>query len=365
MSLLTGLSLLPSRLSGPVRRGRGLLVIAGGDAGQTALFAKSVSSFAALADAGEPVTILLDKDAAALSFLFPPGLQTEFCDWKRFRRSLRYRLLICTRMRRRNFRLVVCTSPDRHPLADDVLVAACQTDAWAGEAHPLPRFAREQQAGRRLFSRLIPADPVPVHDLIRWTHLAEQLSGRTLTLPSLAPAAGPPARQPDMRRTIMIHPFTTDSRRELAPAQMMKLIAELPADCRLLISGTSSELNRHSLWQPVLQSGRVNADTRPLQEKFTALHQISALITVDHVMTHLGTLAGTPTFSLCSAAFCGHTLPYPPGLCPPSTRFYHAPCDHAGCRGECHYPLRDGAFVCLPWNSLQDVTEDVLRILSR
>lgn len=345
MTLPAFISLLPSRLQGPVRNGRGVLLVASGGLGDNVLLSCVIERFLPLARDGEPVTLLLRRDAVGAAFLFPPSIAIETYDWRKFRRSLTYRWSFGRALRRRAFRLVISTDHERHPLVDELLIACCGTEAVAEEARPNRKLAARQRANRRYFSRLLPSPPAPTHRLRRWVDLANGLSGQDLPIPPLLRETGTFPRTP----VIVLHPFSSDRRREVPPDLFDRVLSVVPDGYRVILSAAPGDIERRAEWLAFLarHAGRIDLDTGSLESKYSLLTTAAALVTVDTCLVHLGSLAGTPTFCLCSAGYLGWSVPYDADFAPASTRFYHGDCPQAGCLGQCPRPLRQGAFPCL------------------
>lgn len=365
MSLPACVTLWPARCQGPVRNGRGLLLVASGGLGDNVLLSKVIDRFLPLAEPGEPVTLLVRRDAAAVSFLFPDAVTVETYDWRRFRKSLWYRWSLVRALRRRRLRLVVSTDHERHPLVDELLIAACGAPALAEEARPSRKFARRQERNRAFFARLVAPPPEPSHRLRHWVSLANALTGQTLPLPSLAPpslaldaAAG--TRQP----LVLLHPFSSDRRREVSPQVFARIVEAIPAGYRPALSAAPGDLEARPEWRDFVEQRRIGLDLSRLEEKFATLRQAAALVCVDTCLVHLGTLAGTPTFCLSTIGYRNWSVPYDDDFAVPSTRFYYDDCADQGCLGRCRYPLRDGRYRCLAELPLDRLIADLTTALA-
>ncbi|WP_146002892.1 glycosyltransferase family 9 protein [Telmatospirillum siberiense] len=361
MTLSPVVSLLPSRLLGPVRDGKGLLLVASGGLGDNVLLSRVVERFLPLAQPGEPVTLLLRKDAAGTAFLFPPSIAIETYDWRKFRRSLRYRWSFGLALRRHGFRLVVSTDHERHPLVDELLIACCGCEALGEEGRPNRKLADVQRANRRYFSRLIEAPPAPAHRLRHWVGLANGLCGQNLPMPSLI-REPPPAKRDAV---VVLHPFSSDRRREAPPDLFERILEAIPAGYRILLSVGPGDLEARPDWRAFVarHQDRIDVDAGPLRAKYATLATATALVSVDTCLVHLGTLANLPTFCLCSAAYQGWSVPYDADFAPAGTRFYHGDCPQAGCLGQCAYPLRQGCFPCLTDWPEERLLDDLRKVL--
>lgn len=364
MTLPVAISLLPSRCRGPVRHGRGVLLLASGGIGDNILFSTVVDRFVEMADPGEPVTLLMRRDAIGSAFLFPSGISIETYDWKRFRRNLSYRWSLCAKMRKKNLRLVVSTDYDRHPFVDEIIIAACGTAAWAERARPSRKYEKPLCRNARFFDVLIDT-PCPSHRLMHWVNLAKGLTGKDRGLPSFAPSHDQDGAGKDV---VVIHPFSSDSRRELSAETFAAILREIPQRFQRVLSCTQDDLARHPEWRGFLEKFALTVDASPLQVKFETLKTAAMLITVDTSLVHLGALAGTTTLCLCTNAYRGWTVPYEDAFAATHVQFYTAPCEQCGCLGQCVYPLEKGTFRCLahlPMNRVLEKIQDITRTKDR
>ncbi len=232
------LNILSSRLlrllaAATVRRGpaKGILLLASGGIGDNVMLSWVIAPFLDLAETGEPVTLLMRSDSRPIAFLFPPSLQVDYYDWKKFRRRFAYRLTFCRKIRARQYRLAISTDYDRHPFVDELILATSGSRTIVEAARPSRTMEGALKRNRKLFDRVIDHPPAG-HRLTRWTRLASALSGRLQTIPPIGPA-GPPLRRDN---TVILHPFVSDPRRQVPPGIFLAVISALPAACDIRLS---------------------------------------------------------------------------------------------------------------------------------
>ena len=201
--LVDGYAGLRRRLAPARGRPGGVLVVSSGGLGDTVLFALVVSRFVGLAADGEPVTVLLRRDARKMAFLLDRGARVETVDYSRLRRDPGYRLGILGGLYAANYRLVVSTDYLRHPQQDEALIRACAAgETVAMEARPWPKHQAALGRNRALFERLFDSGPPLADKVVRWNAFADWLSGEVRAAPRVRLAVtGSPAR----RRLARVH----------------------------------------------------------------------------------------------------------------------------------------------------------------
>jgi hypothetical protein len=331
------------------------LILASGGIGDNILFSTVVNRFSAMAEPDELVTVLIRQDATGSTFLFPPGIAIETYDWKRFRRNLFYRWALCAKMRRKNLRLVISTDYERHPFVDEIIIAACGTCAWAETARPSRKYEQFHRRNAGYFDSLVET-PSPSHRLMHWINLANALTGQDQGLPDFS---SKPCHGKTTGETVVLHPFSSDRRRELPVDVFETIIKEIPTRYRRLLSCTKDDLDRHPEWRDRLEKFGVSVDMSTLQSKYETLKTAALLISVDTSLVHLGMLAGTKTICLCTDAYRGWSVPYDASFAPDHVRFHTSPCEQNGCLGHCPHPLENGTFRCLARLPLHLVLKDI------
>ena len=342
--LLFGLPALTGR-AGPAR---GVLLVSAGGLGDTVLFARVVERFAALAERGEPVTVLLRADAARMAFVFPPGVGVEAVDFHRLRQPA-YRRRLFARLYRAHYRLVVHTDYLRHPDLDEALVAAARaSDTAAMEPRPSPKHGRRLEANRRLYRRLFDSGPQVQDKVLRWARFADFLTGRPLpppVLPLPAETLPPPAALP--APTAVFQPFSAVAAKQSPPALWRAVVAALPAGWQVRIAGHPSDLDRNPDYRPLLEIPGVAFEPAPFNALAPILRAARLVISVDTACMHLEAVLGTPTLCLASAAYVGEIVPYDPAILPANLRVLRTDPDCRGCLGACRFPLEGGLYPCV------------------
>jgi ADP-heptose:LPS heptosyltransferase len=347
------------------RRRSGVLLIASGGLGDNVLLSRMLPRFESLAGPNERLCLLVRSDAAAISFLFPNSIEVMTYDWMRFRRRLLYRLCFSYRLHRRAFRLVVGTDYDQHPFVDAYLVAATGAESFGATARPSRKFEREFEQNRRIFTHLLKSDDTPTHRFVRLNELANWVTGRSLPLPSLAEARPPRDRGPNGSRLVVIHPFSSDARKNVKPEIFQAVLRALPGNTRVMLSAAPDDLRRCPEYRVLLADPRVSVDESPIENKFgVLLHAADLVVTVDTMLAHLAVVAGVPIICIASAAYLDWTVPYDPRMTAPHARFIVVPVDCAGCLGSCRYPLEFGRFRCVADQSPDRVVAELNAALS-
>ncbi len=342
--LLLGLPGLAGR-PGPAR---GVLLISAGGLGDTVLFARVVERFAALAEPGESVTVLLRADAARMAFLFPAGIAVEAVDFRRLRHA-DYRRRLFARLYRAHYRLVVHTDYLRHPDLDEALVAAARAPETAAmDPRPSPKHGRRLDANRRLYRRLFDSGAAVQDKVLRWARFADFLTGQPAPPPVLPlPAASlpPPAALP--APTVVFQPFSAVAAKQSPPALWRAIIAALPAGWQVRVAGHPADLDRNPDFRPLLEVPGVTFEPAPFQALASILRAARLVISVDTACMHLAAVLGTPTLCLASAAYVGEIVPYDPAIMPANLRVLRADPDCRGCLGTCRFPLERGMYPCV------------------
>ena len=344
---------LIDRLAGIGRRRRGppggVALVSSGGLGDTVLFALVLPRFQALAEDGEAVCVVLRRDAAAMAFLFPPEVTIEVVDHRQLRRHPAYRLRTLRRLGRANHRLVVSTDYLRHPDLDEALIKACRgAQAVAMEPRPWAKYDGALKRNRALYNRLFDSGPPRLDKVVRWAAFADWLTGTPAPPPllrldadRLAPAA--PLEEP----TVLIQPFSAVPFKQSPAALYRRIIAALPADWRVRITGAPGDLERNPSFAPLLDPPRVTFDDSPFEALVPVLRAARLVVSVDTALLHLAVAVGAPTLGLASAAFVGEIVPYAPEIAPDNVHIlYHSmPCE--GCLAACILPAEDGMYPCV------------------
>ena len=95
----------------PQMRRRGVLLVSIGGLGDTILFSVVAPRFLKLAEADEPVDLIVRSDAAAAGFLYPPRMRVRAVDYRRFSRNPFYRLRTSLDVSRATYRRAAFDRP--------------------------------------------------------------------------------------------------------------------------------------------------------------------------------------------------------------------------------------------------------------
>lgn len=361
---------LADALAALKRRGRrpgkpeGLLLLSCGGLGDTVLFALVLPRLMAMAKEGEAVTLLLRRESAKMAFLFPPGLEVMPVDFGRLQKSPRYRLQVQGTLFRKHFRLVVHTDYLRHPLLDEVLVAACRAPETAAmEPRPWPKHDKALRRNRRLYGRLFDSGQVLTDKVLRWSRFADWLTGR--------PEPPPVVRLPDDRLappalldapTVLIQAFSAIREKQSPPGLYGEILDALPAGWRVSFLGAPGDLDRNPDYRPLVERPGVDFDTSLFADLVPKLRAARLVISVDTALMHLAAAVGAPTLCLASAAYLGEIVPYAPEISPPNLRvLYHdMPC--RSCLGACSLPAEQGIYPCVARLDRAEVLATVRKI---
>jgi len=334
------------RRPGPAR---GVLLISSGGLGDTVLFSLVAEQFRGLAEADEPVTVLLNQGADKMAFLLPPDLGVETVDLQRLRRDLGYRRRTMEHLFQANYRLVVHTDFLRHPEMDEALAFACaapETVAMAPRAWP--KYNSVLDANRARYDRLFDSGP-PIRDKVRrWHAFGEWLTGRAAPLPDflLGNDRLPPTAE-EAKPLVIIQPFSAVREKQSPAALYANIVAALPADTAVAIAGAPSDRRKNPDFEPLLALPNVSYEDATFENLAPRLRAARLVISVDTACMHLAAVLGAPTLCLASAAYVGEIVPYDLDIAPPNIRFIYTPMPCAGCLGNCSLPLENTMFPCV------------------
>ncbi|MCP5366766.1 MAG: lipopolysaccharide heptosyltransferase family protein [Hyphomicrobiales bacterium] len=346
--------------------GKGLLLITSGGLGDTVMFALVLPRFRRLAEPGEPVTVLLRRDAAKMAFLFPDDVTVETVDYGRLLKDRAYRRQVGDRLYAAHFRLVVTTDYLRHPLLDEALVRACATEAWAMVARPWPKHDAALARNRALYTRQFESGQARRDKIVRWNDFADWLLGEAAPPPvvRLDPAGlAPPA---DLGApTVVIQPYSAVRAKQSPAALYARLIAALPAGVQVRITGSPRDRESDPDIAALCEMPGVTFDDSPFADLVPVLRAARLVVSVDTALMHLAVAVGAPTLCLASAAYVGEIVPYAPEVTPGNVRFLFTPMDCAGCLGDCRLPAEAGMYPCVARLDGDAVVATALEMLDR
>ena len=270
-------------------------------------------------------------------------------DFGRLSRKAAYRLRTLERLFEANYRRVVSTDHLRHPDLDEALIkACCANETIAMAARPWGKHDAGLERNRSLYDRLFESGAPRRDKVARWAAYGDWLTGRSQPPPMvrLAEARLAPAARLDAP-TVLIQPFSAVSRKQSSAELYRRIIAALPADLRVQLTGAPSDLARNPEFADLLEPPRVTFNGASFEDLVPVLRAVRLVISVDTALLHLAVAVGAPTLGLASAAFVGEIVPYAPEITPDNVRIlYHSmPCE--GCLGVCIHPPEDGMYPCV------------------
>lgn len=352
-----------SRRSGPPR---GILIVAAGGLGDTVLFSLVAARFAALAHAGEPVTVLLRKDGAKTAFCLPSELAVETADFGRFDKSAVYRWNVLERLYRANFRLVISTDFLRHPHLDEAMIAATAAPETAAMiARPWPKYESALAANQRRFTRLFDSGPARRDKVMRWTDFANWLTGTNLPPPKvrLDITRRTAAMANTVTQEIVLQPFSAVAAKQPDVGCYLALADALPDGMRIRVTGLQSDLDANPKFKKLIEKQNVEFDSSTFTEICERLLAAKLVVSADTALMHLAAALGAPTLCLASAAYVGEIVPYDPSTKPDNVSFLFQEMPCQGCLGVCIHPLKDERFACVDALTPERVVAAVLERL--
>ncbi len=328
---------------------RGVLIVAAGGLGDAVLFAHVLPRFLALAKAGEPVTLIVRRDAAKMAFLFPKGVTVRAVDFRALRKNPLYRRQALADMRALNPRLAISADYLRHPLLDEALIEAAEaSEAAAMAARPWPKYQAALDRNRSLYARIFDAGPPHVDKVVRWTRFANWLTGRDDPPPRARLAdAALAAPLVSAAPLVVLQPFSAVARKQVRPELWRALMAALPPETEIRIVGAPGDFAANPDYRALEAPPRVRIDTATFAELVPALRAARLVVSVDTALMHLAIAVGAPTLGLASAAYVGEIVPYDSAVIPSNAHFLYADMPCRGCLGDCRLPPEAGMYPCI------------------
>ncbi len=341
---------------------QGVLLLSCGGLGDTILFSHVVERFMAYAKPDEAITVLLRKDGAKTSFLFPDGVNTLVVDFAAFRKNLTYRMAISDQLFDANFRAVITTDYLRHPDLDEVMVQAAQCAEQIGmDVRPWSKYQSQLDAIAKTYSRLFDSGPARQDKLLRWNKFANWLTGEERP-PGLRQVPAPNGRL-DGPPLVLIQPFSAVKAKQYDVEIYQKLIQALPSDAVIKITGAPGEIDKNPAFLPLLEDDRVSYDDAGFADLLGLMQSARLIVSVDTAAMHLAAVAGAPTLCLASAAYVGEIVPYAPELAPDNVVFHYKTMSCEGCLGSCIHPFEGEKFRCVAEPAVEQIVDKALKLL--
>ena len=325
------------------------MLISSGGLGDTVLFCHVIERFAALAQNGELVTVLLRADAMKMGFLLPSDISAKYIDYKRLRYDIAYRRDVTDDLFLANYRLVIHTDFLRHPDLDEALcVAAHASETVAMEPRPWRKYNSRLNSNRNIYERIFDSGPVVQDKILRWARFADWLVGVESPLPSLvfeSSRLGSACKINDS--LLVIQPFSAIKRKQIPPAHYRRIIENLPSITRVVLTGASDDLEKNIEFKSLLELPGVEFDSSTFEDLVPLLRAAKLVISVDTALMHLSVALGVSTVCIASAAYVGEIVPYDKAISPKNARFLYHSMECEGCLGKCIYPSEDGMYPCV------------------
>lgn len=352
MRLLTALVDLCQRRRRASRRPstpRGVVLVSSGGLGDAVLLATVFDRFAQLAEDGEPLTLILRQNAAAMAFLFDGIATIETIDYNRLDRQATYRHRILRDLYGRHYRLAVSLDFLRHPHLDEALIAACAAPTTHAMRHrPWAKYVAALARNRRLYTDLFDSGPAHLDKVIRWQRYADWLlKSENPPVVLCLPARCLPEPAALVRPTVFVQPFSAVSRKQVPPEFLARVLEAVPADWHIRLTGAPGDMARNPAYATLLDAPRVTFDDRSFKDFLPDLRAARAVVSVDTAMLHLAAAAGVPTLGLASAAYVGEIVPYDAAIAPGNVQILYQTMPCEGCLGACYLPPEDSMFPCV------------------
>ncbi|MRG71943.1 lipopolysaccharide heptosyltransferase family protein [Alphaproteobacteria bacterium HT1-32] len=351
----------------PSRTGEasGVLLVSAGGLGDTILFSHLAERFAALAEPGEKITILLRRDGARTAFLLPEDWEVITIDFPRFRKNMSYRSEQSMMLYRRHFRLVVSTDFLRHPEIDERMMLACAAPRTvAMKAKPWEKYASALAGHEQRFSQVWDSGPVLQDKMLRWAAFADWLTGEVSPPPALPlPSVRLPEAAHFDRPTVLIQAFSAVKEKQWPATRYAALLDRLPVGTEVRFLGAPGELEANPDYADLIARPNVSFDTSTFEQLVPMLRGAALVISADTAVMHLAAAVGGRTLCIASAAYVGEIVPYAPELLPDNltVQYQSMPCE--GCLGDCRFEAIDGMYPCLAQLPVSAVHDAVDRLL--
>jgi len=343
----------------------GLLITAAGGIGDAILFAHVFSDFAALAEGGQTVTLVLRADAAKAGFLFNGLAQVRTVDFIRLRRSYLYRRRVFKALGRARFRCAISADYKRHPKLDEALLLAADAPETAVmKARPWAKYESRLGRNEARFTAIYDSGPALQDKILRWAGFLQWLGGGggapILNFPS---ARCPPAAAV-ARPLVILAPFSAEKSKQSPASLFEKIIDYLRDDFDIALTGVSGDLRANPQFEPLLGETNVKFDDSSFEVLAPRLCAASLVVAADTATMHLAVALGAPTLCLASAAYVGEIVPYAAEISPANAHFLYQPMDCQGCLGVCVHPPVAGMYPCVAALDANKVIETIKSILN-
>ena len=346
---LTFRSLLSFKTANRNGKHSNVLIISSGGIGDTILFALIFPRFRELTKENENITVLLQKEAAKVAFLFGDNVTILDVDYNQLTKDSSYRFKICKYLYKAKFRLVVSSDFLRHPKKDEVLVKACHApEVLAMEPRPWTKYNSALQKNRTLYNLLYDSGPIILDKVLRWAQFADWLTNKNVPPPKVAlpPNLLPPYTLGE-RPVVIFVPFSAIREKQIPASLFIAIAEQIPINYDIIISCAPGELSKNALYSSLLHRVNVFLDESSFEELIPTLQTASLVISIDTAIMHLAVAIGTKTLCLASAAYVGEIIPYAKEITPKNVTFIYTQMVCQGCLGNCIHPTENDMFPCV------------------
>lgn len=346
---------------------KGVLLLSSGGLGDTILFSHVIHAFQAYAKPGEKVTVLLRKDGAKTSFLFPDEVATYVVDFNRYRTDLSHRREINSQLYEANYRAVISTDYLRHPDLDESLMLAAQAaETIAMVAKPWKKYQAQLDAHARHLTRVFESGPARQDKLLRWYKFADWLTS-AINQPRLGTyrhKKAPPSAAQEAG-SVYIQPFSAVKAKQCHADVYEALIKALTPSTPVFLTGAPGEMDANPEFKRLLELPNVSFDDCGFEELFVKLQTAALVVSVDTAVMHLSVVAGAPTLCIASAAYVGEIVPYADQFRSDRVDFYYKSMGCEGCLGDCIKPLNAQRYQCIAELESQTVVSRALALIEQ
>ncbi len=343
----------------------GILIVAAGGIGDAILLVHLFPRFAALAEDGEPVTLLLRQDAGKAACLFEGLAQIVTVDFDRLGASLFYRHRVLGALNACHFRRAISADYKRHPKLDEaLLLAADAPDMRAMLARPWAKYDERLQRNAARFTGLYDSGPGLSDKILRWARFLDWLGGDGAP-PDLN---FPPERRPPpaaRRPLILLAPFSAEKLKQCPAALYAEILDHLGGDYDVVLTGAPNDLDGNPEFKALLERTNTNFDGASFEDLGPSLGAASLVIAADSATMHLAVAMGAPTLCLASAAYVGEIVPYAAAITPTNAHFIYTKMDCQSCLGSCVHPADAGMYPCVSAIDAAQAIEKIDIILNR
>lgn len=344
----------------------GVLIVAAGGIGDAILLAHLFPRFAALAEDGEPVVLLLRKDAGKAAFLFAGQAQVITVDFERLGASFLYRRRVFGVLKGRRFRRAISADYKRHPKLDEALIlATAALDTHAMKARPWAKYDGRLERNAAHFTDLYDSGPDLRDKILRWAGFLDWL-GADGAPPDLnfPPDRCPPPKAA-ARPLILLAPFSAEKLKQCPAALYADILDHLGGDYDVTLTGAPNDLDSNPDFKVLLKRPNVAFDGASFEDLGPSLRAASLVIAADSAAMHLAVAMGAPTLCLASAAYVGEIVPYAPAITPANAHFIHTPMDCQSCLGSCVHPANNRMYPCIAAIDAAQAIEKIDGIMGR